>query len=173
MKRSLNLALVLLLPLLAACSGNEVTSTTNTLNYSKMAPVRLNAVKIEVVSEYTPRDSAPNIDHLMEKNPQQAVVDWAKGRLRASGSTGYVQVKIKDASVITRMLEVEGGISGYFTREQSEELVAHVSADISGDQRDSGFSGYTTVEASQVLTVPEKASKAERAAVERDLLKSK
>jgi hypothetical protein len=106
----------------------------------------------------------------MEKNPQAAVVEWARGRLRANGDNGYVQFRIKDASVITRMLETEGGVSGYFTREQSEELVAHLSVEISGEQRDKKFNGYTTVEASQILTVPEKASKQERQAIERDLI---
>lgn len=158
------------LALATACSTAPITQHTSGPNYSVQAPIRLNAVKIEVVSEYTPRGSAPSIDHMMDRNPQSALVEWAKGRLRASGTSGYVQVKLKDASVTSRMLETEGGISGYFTREQSEELVARLSVDISGDQRDENFNGYTTVEASQVTTVPEKATKAERTAIENDLV---
>jgi hypothetical protein len=154
----------------AACSHPTITQTTSGPNYAAQTPIRLNAVKIEVVSEYTPRGSAPGVDHMMDRSPQQALVEWAKGRLRASGTSGYVQVKVKDASVTSRMLETEGGISGYFTREQSEELVARLSVDISGDQRDQNFSGYTTVEASQVATVPEKSTKAERTAIENDLV---
>jgi len=163
------LAFALALPLLAACASSNVTSTT-TADYSKAAPIRLNASKIEVVSEYTPRGSAPSVDHMMDKNPQQAMVEWAKARLRAAGSTGYTQVKIKDASVTSRVLEQEGGLSGYFTREQAEELVARLEVDITAENAEQNFNGYTTIQVSQVLTVPEHATKDERKAIERDLV---
>ncbi|MGE3770352.1 MAG: hypothetical protein AB7G06_05300 [Bdellovibrionales bacterium] len=160
----------LALPLLAACASSNVTSETASVDYGKMAPIRLNASKIEVVSEYVPRGSAPSVDHMMDRNPQLALVDWAKGRLRAAGNSGYAQVKVKDASVTSRVLEQEGGISGYFTREQAEELVARLEVDITAENADQNFSGYTTIQVSQVLTVPEHATKDERKAIERDLV---
>lgn len=170
MKSKMKLAaLAVALVVVAACSST-VVQQTQAVDYSREAPIKLNAVKIEVVSEYQPRGAAPSVDHMMDKNPQAAVVDWAKGRLRAAGQSGYVQVKIKDASVISRVLSTQEGVSGYFTREGAEELVARLEVDINGDQRDQMFNGYTTIEATQVLTVPEGASAAERKAVETDLI---
>lgn len=168
MKNKLKAAtLAVALVLVAACSST-VTPQTQTVDYSRQAPFKLNAVKIEVVSEYQPRGAAPSVDHMMDRNPQTALVDWAKGRLRAAGSNGYVQVKIKDASVTSRVLETEGGVSGYFTREGSEELVARLEVEISAEN--SGVNAYTIIEATQILTVPEGSTAEERRAIDRDLI---
>lgn len=160
-------ALALALLAVAACSST-VTSQTQSIDYSRDPAFKLNAVKIEVVSDYQPRNAAPSVDHMMDKNPQAALVEWAKARLRAAGTSGYAQVKIKDASVTSRVLETEGGVKGYFTREGSEELVARLEVEVRAEN--SGTNAYTVVEASQILTVPEGATAEERRAIDRDLI---
>lgn len=160
-------ALALALLTVTACSST-VTSQTQNVDYSRDVPFKLNAVKIEVVNEYQPRNAAPSVDHMMDRNPQTALVEWAKARLRAAGTSGYAQVKIKNASVTSRVLETEGGVKGYFTREGSEELVARLEAEISAEN--AGTTAYTVVEASQILTVPEGATAEERKAIDRDLI---
>lgn len=169
------LGLVLALTL-AACSST-VTPQTQAVDYTKSEPFKFNTIKIDVVSAYQPRSTAPSVDHLMDKNPQAALVEWAKARMKATGTTGHVQVMVKDASVISRVLETEGGLEGLFTREGSEQLVANLEVEIlaenidtSTDARGQIFNGQATVRSSQIITVPEDATPDERKAVERDLL---
>ena len=154
---------------LTACSSTEFPPARQPVDYARFA-VRLNAASVEVVNDYQPRGSAPNIDHLMDYPPAQAISDWSHQALTAQGASGYVQVHIKDASVVTRQLGKIGGVEGYFTKEQAEELVAHVSVEINGDQRDQKFQGSVTVEASALQTVPEDASPAVRKGIERQLV---
>lgn len=176
MKRSTKtiLAAMLMAPIFAAsltaCSSTDYPRPVAPIDWRQFKSIRFNAAQVQVVNEYQSRGGAPNIDQLMERNPSQAVEEWANGTLRAGGTSGYVQVRIKDASVITRDLEKIGGVQGYFTKQQDEELVAHLSVEISGDQRDIGFNGYTSIEASQLMTVPENATKAQRQAIEQELV---
>lgn len=165
--RTVALSLILLI---AACSSTDYPPQVSAIDYRKFQSIQFNAARVDVVSEYQPRGSAPNIDHLMDVNPSQAVNEWARTNLRANGSSGYVQVRIKDASVITRDLPQIGGIQGSFTKQQAEELVAHVSADISGENRDLRFNGYARAEASARITVPEQATVAQRKAIEQQLM---
>lgn len=171
MKRRLATCLALaLLAVTAACSSTDYPRQVSTLDYRKFQSIRFNAGRVDVISEYQPRGSAPNIDHLMDVSPSQAVNEWARNNLRANGSNGYVQVRIKDASVITRDLPKIGGIQGHFTKQQAEELVANLVVEISGSQPDLRFSGYATANASKLATVPEDATPAQRKAIEQQML---
>ena len=159
-----------LLTLTAACSSTTVVPAASAIDYRQFQSIRFNAAQVQVINDYQPRGSAPNIDHLMDQNPAQAVTQWANANLRANGGNGYVQVHIKDASVVSQQLGKIGGVEGYFTKQQGEQLVAHVSVEIDGDQSDLRFHGYTTVEASQLLTVPEDATVTQRKAIEQQLV---
>lgn len=163
------LALLIATPALTACSST-VTSNTQSVDYTRAAPIKFNAIKIEVTSEYQPRGAAPSVDHMMDRNPQAALVEWAKGRLRAAGTSGYAQVKIKDASVTSRVLPTTDGVRGYFTREGAEQLVARLEVEISAENSNMGVNAFTVVEATQMMTVPEGATAEERRAVDRDLV---
>lgn len=155
---------------LAACSSTSFAPVSQPVNYARIDTIRLNAAKVDVVSDYTPRNTAPNVEQFMDPNPAGEIANWTKQSLIASGNTGYVQVHIKDASVISRQLGKIGGMQGYFTKQQSEELVAHISVEIVGEQRDKLFNGVTTVEASQLMTIPEDATPDVRKGFERDLI---
>ena len=169
-KNTARAALLSLALVTAACSSTEYPPQVSAIDYRNFQSIRFNAARIDVVSDYQPRGSAPNIDHLMDTSPSQAVNDWARNNLRAGGTSGYVQVRIKDASVISRELPRITGIQGHFTKQQAEELVAHLSVEITGDQQDLRFNGYTSVEASQLITIPDESTVAQRKAIEAQLM---
>lgn len=163
-------AIAAILVAVAGCSSTSYAPEARTLDYRQFQSIRFNAAQVQVINDYQPRGSAPNIDHLMDQNPAQAVTQWANSNLRADGTTGYVQVHIKDASVVSQVLGRIGGVQGYFTKQQAEQLVAHVSVQIDGTQPGVRFNGYTTIEASQLMTVPDEATVSERKAIEQQLI---
>ncbi len=149
-------AILLAAPLLlGACSSTDFAPASTGPNYAQLGTIRLNAASVQVVNEYNARGTAPNVEQFLDVTPAQAINDWAKQTLIAGSNSGSVQVKIKDASVISRQLGKIGGVTGYFTKQQSEELVAHVAVEIVGEQRDLRWNGIATVEASALQTIPE------------------
>ena len=164
------LAVAMLAVMLTACSSTDFAPASTAPNYARLGTIRMNAADIQVVNDYNARGTAPNVEQFMDPAPAQAIADWAKQTLIAGGSSGYVQVRIKDASVVSRQLGKIGGVSGYFTKQQNEELVAHISVEISGEQRDLRFNGAVTVEASALQTIPEDVTPEVRKGYEKALI---
>ncbi len=157
-----------LLFLVACSTGPQAPTAPPLAQYG--APLQLTVANIEMRQEYQPRMTAPSVDHLMSPSPTEALNDWAKARLVARGTAGFVAFTIKDASIISRILPRDTGLRSAFTRQQAEELVANVEVEISANNRDTGFSGFTTVRVSRLLTIPEGLTQDQRSAYDRVLI---
>jgi hypothetical protein len=88
------------------------------LTFAHLEQIRFNAAVVEIVDEYRPMLTAPNVDHIFPTSPAQAARDWAAARIGAAGVTGSVRVIIKNASVVQVDLPVRTGVEGLFFNEQ-------------------------------------------------------
>lgn len=69
--------------------------------FQTMAPIELNVEKVEIVSEFIPSFTRPNVEHLFPVSIEKAAKFWAEDRLKADGfsSNRIAEFIIKDASV--------------------------------------------------------------------------
>ncbi len=69
--------------------------------FQTMAPIELNVEKVEVISEFVPSFTRPNVEHLFPVSIEKAAKLWAEDRLKADGfsSNRVAEYVIKDASV--------------------------------------------------------------------------
>lgn len=90
--------------LLSCASTSDVDAVP--LKYSEprfqtSAPIELDVEKVEVVSEFIPSFTRPNVEHLFPVSIEKAAKLWAEDRLKADGfsSNRIAEFIIKDASV--------------------------------------------------------------------------
>ena len=69
--------------------------------FQTMDPIELNVEKVEIVSEFIPSFTRPNVEHLFPVSIEKAAKLWAEDRLKADGfsSNRIAEFIIKDASV--------------------------------------------------------------------------
>lgn len=91
--------------LLISCSMfkpvDEEVETYREPRFSTSAPIELKVKQIDVVSEFTPSFTRPNVEHLFPISIEKTAKVWARDRLKAVDfSSGRIAtVIIKDASV--------------------------------------------------------------------------
>ena len=114
------------LVILAACEAAPLPPPIPEITFSHLAPIEIATAQIEVVEDYVPPLTPPNVEHKFPTPPAQAVRQWAKDRLHLVGDDGVLRVIIRDASVIETKLEKTGGVRGAFTVDQSERYDARL-----------------------------------------------
>ncbi len=69
--------------------------------YNQESPILLKVNKVEVISEFTPSFTRPNVEHLFPISIEKTAKLWARDRLKAAdfSSEKIAEVVIKDASV--------------------------------------------------------------------------
>lgn len=69
--------------------------------FNQSEPIQLKVSKIEVISEFTPTFTRPNVEHLFPISIEKTAKIWARERLKAAdfSSPQIAEVIIKDASV--------------------------------------------------------------------------
>ena len=119
--------------------------------FQEETPIELNVNKIDVISEFTPSFTRPNVEHLLPISIEKTAKLWGQDRLKAAdfSSTKIAEVIIKDASV-TEELEEGSQIFEQDKVKYSARLV--VSVKISDPSSMSQAS--TDVEAWRSLTIP-------------------
>jgi hypothetical protein len=154
--------LVLVAMVVAACETAAPPSRPQPMTFDDLTPIRLDVARLEVVDEYQAPMRDPNVDHVFPQTPSDAMRAWAQGRFRPEGSAGVARLIIQEASVVREDLPRTGGITGIFTRDQSERLSAsmRVRLEIEGPNR----GGYAQAQARRSVTLPEDANVAQREA---------
>ncbi len=114
-------------------------------------PIELKVNKVEIVSEFTPSFTRPNVEHLFPISIEKTAKLWAQDRLKASdfSSSKIAEVTIKDASVTEELEEA----SQIFERDKvkySARLVVNVKV----SDPNSLAQASTEVEAWRSLTIP-------------------
>ncbi len=105
MSKLKNIVLVFFSLFLMSCSTTSDTDAVP-LKYSEprfrtVAPIELNVEKVNIVSEFIPSFTRPNVEHLFPVSIEKSAKMWAEDRLKADGfsSNRVAEYIIKDASV--------------------------------------------------------------------------
>lgn len=98
------LPVVMMVSLMSACASmnaEEETSNYREPRFTNLEPIDLKVKKIEVISEFTPSFTRPNVEHLFPISIEKTAKIWARDRLKAVdfGADKIATVIIKDASV--------------------------------------------------------------------------
>lgn len=149
---------------LAACTAGPLPQPKEPIRFTDRAPYRLAVASVEVVDDYQPPLSPPNVDHEFPTPPREAIRAWAGDRLRAAAGGGLrlARLSIIDASVVEKPLSRTGGVRGILTNEPSENLVGNVSVLLEILDADGARLGYTKVAAQRTRGIMEDASLRER-----------
>ena len=96
---------------LSACSTlfgtSDDVSKYNEPRYQNETPIELNVNKIDIISEFTPSFTRPNVEHLLPVSIEKTAKLWGQDRLKAAdfSSPKIAEVIIKDASVTEELEE--------------------------------------------------------------------
>lgn len=155
MNKLKNLALLCISLFLFACrSTSDVDAVPLRYcepRFQNMAPIELNVEKVDIVSEFIPSFTRPNVEHLFPVSIEKAAKLWAEDRLKADGfsSNRIAEYIIKDASVTEEI-------------EKSEELLqkdrlkyrANLSVVLKITDKSDLSAAETTVNAWRELRIP-------------------
>lgn len=128
------------------------------LTYTHLPAITLDVAKIEVVSALKKSDAALHIESSMPVTPEQALRNWARDRLRASGVSGVAKVIIENASVTETELTRSEGLKGVFTTEQSQRYDADLKVSIRLESVPRVSEAFAQAEIKRSQTVPEDVS---------------
>jgi hypothetical protein len=157
MRQGLIAICVTLAAALAGCASAPPVQRFPELTYGHLGVMRFDAARVEVASEYQPPLRAPNVDHVFPTPPERVMRRWAQDRLAASGAGDrFVRFVILDAKVTETNLPRTTGVTGAFTRDQSQRYDLTMAAAIEVREERGNFrSGYATASTSRSRTVRE------------------
>ena len=136
--------------LLSACASNNEVAEVRRFNeprFDNMAPIELNVSKIEIVSEFTPSFTRPNVEHLFPVSIEKTARIWATDRLEA---VDFASNRVAEDASVT---EEEVKASQLFYKDSLKyRATLSVVLKISSDNGQS--SAQTSIEAWRELTMP-------------------
>jgi hypothetical protein len=122
MTKSIRLFLAgLAVAILAGCETALPLNEFADLRYNHLPPIRLDAVRIDVVEQYKSVGARPYVEHEFPHRPAALAARWADDRLKAVGTGNLVRFTILKGSVVEVPLARTGGVKGVFTIDQSEQ----------------------------------------------------
>jgi len=132
------------------------------LRYNHLAPIRLDAVRVDVVEEYKSIGARPYVEHEFPQRPAAVAARWATDRLHAVGTSNIVRVTILKGSVVEVPLARTSGVKGVFTIDQSEKYDGALSVRIEIIGPDGRQLAYVTSQATVSRSVSEDITLADR-----------
>jgi len=109
---------------LVSCAPPPEIPAFPDLRFTSEPPFLLQAGQIEIRTLYQPTAG----ESRFPVPPVRAMQNWARDRLRASGQGGSARFTIANASATAKNLPVQGGISGTFTDQVSQQYDVAVDA---------------------------------------------
>lgn len=140
--------------LLTACAANQDVAEVSRFTeprFNKEKPIELNVNKIEIISEFTPSFTRPNVEHLFPVSIEKTARLWANDRLEAVDfSSGRIaEFIIKDASVVEEEIKAEQLFHKDSLKYRATlSIVLKISSDKGQSQ------AQTSIEAWRELTMP-------------------
>lgn len=163
MSRSPALASILAVVfLLTGCATEVQKPGFSQISFAHLQPISLNVARIEVENRYVSPATRPNVEHEFPVSPAAVASNWGRDRLRAVGQSGVTRVVVRRASVVEVPLKRTTGVTGAFTRDQSERYDAII--DMMVELRDADGNVRVTAEstAKRSRSVSENVSLIER-----------
>ena len=154
MKKIITLAL---LALLTACQDAPLAYTPEPFAFEtdRQPPFSVNVATIKVTDNYRPPLRKPNVEQDFPIPPALAVRKWADTRLKATGTSGVLEISINDASVKESAIAKPDGVKGVFTKDQAQNN-AHLVVNIrlyTGNDAMSAASGDVEITRSRTINV--------------------
>lgn len=143
---------------IAACETSVTVQHLPEITFAHLPKIGLNAASLEIVSQYKAPLREPNVEHLFQTPPETALRRWATDRLAVQGVVNFARFTITDAAVTEAPLEIDTGIKGVFTTEQSVRYNATVAGTLE-ILDDKGFRlAFASARVSRSRTLAEDAS---------------
>ena len=161
MRRSLAVCLVGM----ASCTLPVERPDFPELTWTHLPPITLDVAEIEIIDATQPTGASPHVEHLFPLSPAKAAERWARDRLRAGGTANRARFIIQRADVVEVGLRQTEGISGVFTKDQSERYDAELAVLIEIRSDPGPLLGQVTAELRKSRTVREDASLNERESI--------
>ena len=149
---------------LAACELNPPRRDFPELTYGHLEPMRFDVGAVEVERAYQASSEPPNVELLFPVRPGDAAANWARDRLQAVGTSRTLRFIVREASVTETALEIQGGLTGAVTTEQSERYDAKLSVEVEIIDNTGRKEARATARVMRSITVPEDATLHEREA---------
>jgi hypothetical protein len=113
---------VLLLPILVltGCASTPAPRLFADLRYDHLSPIRLDAVRIDIIQKYRSQSAPPHVETLFPLLPAKVMAQWLRDRLRAVGGRNTIRATIIRAAVVEVPLKKSDGLRGVVTKDQSE-----------------------------------------------------
>lgn len=163
MKKIRNVMLALCSLFLFACTSTKDTDAVP-LRYSEprfqtKAPIELNVEKVDILSEFVPSFTRPNVEHLFPVSIEKTAKIWAEDRLKADGfsSNRIAEYIIKDASVTEEVEKSED-----FLQKDRLKYRANLSVLLKITDKGNQAIAETTIDAWRELKLPVDTSIAEK-----------
>ena len=135
------------------------------LRYNHLSPLRLDAVRVEVVEQYKSIGAKPYVEHEFPHRPATLAVRWATDRLKAVGTRNIVRFTVLKGSVVEVPLARTDGVKGIFKIDQSEQYDGTLSVQIEIIGPGGQQLAEITSQAKRSRSVPEDITLAAREAV--------
>lgn len=152
----------LALALLAGCETSVPSNTFPDLRYNHLPPIRLDAVRVEVIEQYKSSGKKPYVEHEFPRRPAAIAARWGTDRLQAVGTRNVVRMTILEGSVVEVPLARTRGVKGVFTTDQSEKYEGNLSVRIEIIGPDGRPLANVASQAKRSRTVPEDITLADR-----------
>ena len=156
------MALVALVAVVAGCATPIPDQRLPEMTFGHLAPLRLDAAAIEIVSDYRSPLLPPNIEHMFPTPPEKVARQWANDRLRPSGPSGKIRFVILNAAVTETPITIDHGFSGAFKKEQSERYDAVLEASVEIQDASGRRRAFSSARVTRSTTVREDISLADR-----------
>lgn len=137
-------SLIAVVFLLAGCATEVQKPGFSQISFAHLQPISLNVTRIEMENRYISPATRPNVEHEFPVSPAAVASNWGRDRLRAVGASGVARVIVRRASVVEVPLKRTTGVTGAFTRDQSERYEAVI--DMMVELRDATGNVRVTVE---------------------------
>lgn len=117
---------------LGGCTTPAPTQTLPQITFAHLVPLEFDVEKVEVDNRYKAPNDPSYIEDRFPTPPASAIRIWAIERLKPVGAagSGTLRVVIKRASVQEEKLDIDKGIKGAFTKEQSNRYTLMIDADV-------------------------------------------
>ena len=147
---------------LAGCETTIPPREFPELRYNHLPPIRLDAVRVDVVQEYKSTGVRPYVEHEFPRRPATVAARWATDRLQAVGTQNFVRVTILKGSVVEVPLAQSKGVKSVYTIDQSEKYDGTLSVRIEIIGPGGQQLAYVASQATQSRSVPENITLADR-----------
>ena len=96
----------------ASCQTAPAPPALPEMNFTRYQPIHLDIANVDIIDEYKSPGHEPYVEHLVSVSPAEAMHNWVRDRLKASGSDKSLQVIIKDASIVSHKPENPNTVLG-------------------------------------------------------------